>query len=961
MKKNNGIYIIAGLLSLTVPLATLSDVTTPPYWPSPYVAEGWSAQHHDAHNSDWMPLNIGDFSTNNGDLGVIDMMLQDTNNPVVCSGGGITGKLDGKDYFIVTTGKIKYPNLHVLDIQDGHLYWQAAPPSTNAPAGSQPGPGACALTICPSLDKYGFIYLADCHYLYKYSLAATPDANGYQPWLEREPMPNLKTYNSTNGLWEPKAPTTPVDDSNTKAFPFMSFVMSPEVSNHFYVGGFTVQGETFMFDSADLSCVASNYLETNMIGSVTGAPPCDPYAFAATNNPMEYSTNNPIILGIWASGETNTTDPDVKYFMNPCQLKAYMDAGTMGTGVMIANNPCMMINPTNPAACTLFIAGGQSSYLEQWDPTPTGKDAFVYRVDFDPTQAEPTNRLVIQNYVITNTVLGRPQFNFHGRMLNGTNTATSPDLSANEQWLFCGDKAGYSYNFSTAHGEFIWKVHTGGALGSPTTFQNPNDEHQFLYMTLCDYEPWIFMIDETTGGIVSNATYGLMTNRLEFSDYITQNHWRTEPGYNQTYTNTHGVFERNAIGASIILGASNKVEVVYTVGWKFPSQPEVIQNMTTIPTHLEVLFLDITKFWTATNAADIVVASFMDTTSSSEAGYIINPESTSNGVMLYLSQSSCMGQFLALNSAQGHFVADHTRLFIPEGMRDLVMPATGGLGLLSLPFYEKKVLNDFDGDGKADIGCYYPTTGEWFIFLSGSESLWTTTYGGGDESKPISGFFGTGNRCDYGTYYAPSGLWQIHFSAGGGRTNNFGFPGTTPVTGDFDGDGTTDFGCYYPPDGGWFIFKSKTESLWTTSFGFPGTSPVTGDFDGDGIADFGCYYPPDGGWFIFKSKTQKLWTTNFGFAGTSPIAGDFDGDGIADFGCYYPPDGSWFIFKSKTESLWTTNFGFLGTTPVVGDYDGDGIDDFGCYYPPNGGWYIYKSTTGLWTTQFGYEGTIAIQ
>jgi len=140
-----------------------------------------------------------------------------------------------------------------------------------------------------------------------------------------------------------------------------------------------------------------------------------------------------------------------------------------------------------------------------------------------------------------------------------------------------------------------------------------------------------------------------------------------------------------------------------------------------------------------------------------------------------------------------------------------------------------------------------------------------------------------------------------------------------------------------------------------------GVRTVPNDFDGDGLSDIGCYYPPTGGWFIFKSASQSLWTTQFGFEGTLPITGDFDGDAISDFGCYYPVDGSWFIFKSSTESLWTTQFGFDGTTPVVGDYDGDGKDDFGCYYPPTGGWFIYKSTTGLWTTQFGYEGTIAIQ
>jgi len=224
---------------------------------------------------------------------------------------------------------------------------------------------------------------------------------------------------------------------------------------------------------------------------------------------------------------------------------------------------------------------------------------------------------------------------------------------------------------------------------------------------------------------------------------------------------------------------------------------------------------------------------------------------------------------------------------------------------------------DFDGDGKADIGCFYPPPGKWFVFMSGSSTLWTTNVLGGNAALP--------------------------------------------VTGNFDGDGLIDLGSYFQSDGGWFVLNSRTSSIWTNYFGFPGTYPVTGDFDEDDITDFGCYDPSDGSWFVFKSKSSSLWTTSFGFSGTLPVTGDLDGDGLEDFGCYYPPDGTWFIFKSSTKALWTTQFGFAGTTPVVGDYDGDGIDDFGCYHPPSGSWYVYKSTTGLWTTRFGYDGTIAIQ
>ncbi len=69
------------------------------------------------------------------------------------------------------------------------------------------------------------------------------------------------------------------------------------------------------------------------------------------------------------------------------------------------------------------------------------------------------------------------------------------------------------------------------------------------------------------------------------------------------------------------------------------------------------------------------------------------------------------------------------------------------------------VLNDFDGDGRSDIGCYYPPSGNWYGFDS------------------------------------TDGFWQTQF----------GYVGTLPITGDFDGDGKADIGCYHPPSGNWYL------------------------------------------------------------------------------------------------------------------------------------------------------------
>jgi hypothetical protein len=241
--------------------------------------------------------------------------------------------------------------------------------------------------------------------------------------------------------------------------------------------------------------------------------------------------------------------------------------------------------------------------------------------------------------------------------------------------------------------------------------------------------------------------------------------------------------------------------------------------------------------------------------------------------------------------------------------------------------------NDFDGDGRSDIGCYYPPGGNWYG-LNGGNQFWHA---------------------------------------------EFGYAGTLPITGDFDGDGRSDIGCYYPPGGNWYVMKS-TEGFATFQFGYAGTIPIVGDFDGDGTDDFGCYDPagltsggavlaPPGSWYIMQS-TDGFRTETFGYAGTIPIVGDFDGDGKSDFGCYDPagltaggvvlaPPGSWYIMQS-TGGFRTETFGYAGTIPVVGDFDGDGRSDFGCYYPAGGNWYVMQSTEGFWVAQFGYQGTIPL-
>ncbi len=659
MKQINRIVLI-----VLVGMAALAWGDDPVALPAPYNPEGWPAQHHDAHNSDYIPIPFPAFDP----AGVLSnrvWWLRDTNNPVVCVGGGTIARWGSNEFFVVTTGKIKTPNLYVFSMDDGSLYWHSSSPTQAI----NPGPESCALTIAPTVDRYGRIYLADCHHVYCYPLERALDSDGNQPFLWRRVMPNLKVYHEEDQLW---VPTSDPETGDTKSNPFMSFVLSPEVDGQFYVGGTTVQGEFFFFNPTNGELFAEAFLETNVLGVVSNDSPCDPQFFAEHNVPLSPLLSNPITFGIWATG-SNTDDPDLDYFMNPCQLKAYLAAGTFGTGSMIANNPCMARDPTNAAKCRLYIAGRQSSESARFDSDAdtNTQDAVMYRVDFDPTQP-PSNRLLILNYAYTNPALGQALFD--GRMDSGENTATSPDLSFNEKWLFAGDKLGFMHCFSAEDGSILWSFPAGEMLGSPTTVQIPDTNGWFRFYTFGDYDPWVFDIDAESGQIVSNVTDGQHARHLPLGSLITNAYWRTEPAFQTNFYTVAGesnLWNRRAIGASVIVGASNLIQMIYTVGWQRPNDPT--EGLWVVPTHQVVLVLPTEALLTYTNLTETIQGAYLDTNGTSEVGLIFSPSARPNGVLFYGIQSCCVAQFLDVNH------------MMPDGMETLYMRPYGGVGLFRIP------------------------------------------------------------------------------------------------------------------------------------------------------------------------------------------------------------------------------------------------------------------------------------
>ncbi len=232
----------------------------------------------------------------------------------------------------------------------------------------------------------------------------------------------------------------------------------------------------------------------------------------------------------------------------------------------------------------------------------------------------------------------------------------------------------------------------------------------------------------------------------------------------------------------------------------------------------------------------------------------------------------------------------------------------------------------------------------------------------------ILDFDGDG-RTDYSAIQNVSGamIWQNYQSAAGNSSVYFGsFADDIPVPNDFDGDGRTDIAVWRNSTGTFYVLQSQTNTFQSVQFGQSGDNPnVTQDFDGDGKSDFAVTREQNGKllWYILGS-TSGFRAYQFGSAGDKPLRGDFDGDGKADLAVYRPEQGSpantFYIQKSLDNSLTATAFGTSATDKIVpADYDGDGKTDIAVWRTTTGVWYYLKSTDGSLTgQQFGATGDL---
>lgn len=258
-------------------------------------------------------------------------------------------------------------------------------------------------------------------------------------------------------------------------------------------------------------------------------------------------------------------------------------------------------------------------------------------------------------------------------------------------------------------------------------------------------------------------------------------------------------------------------------------------------------------------------------------------------------------------------------------------------------------INDFDGDGRADLVVYDEAKGKWYVSkIDGTVLAWGLEWGGPGYT-PVIGDFNQDRKSDMGLYHEASGTWYVRSLDGAviAWAINWGGPGFQPVWGDYDTDGNIDFAVFQRSTGNWFIRTLAGGVMaWEENWGGPGFEPIFGDYDGDSRQDLAVYQASEWNWYI-KSLNGNilLWADPWGGrTGFIPVPGDYDGDGIDDLAVYHVDSGYWFVKTiSDRVLIWGLYWGGPGLMPVPGDYDGDGLSDFALYNAPSGAWFIKKS------------------
>ena len=271
---------------------------------------------------------------------------------------------------------------------------------------------------------------------------------------------------------------------------------------------------------------------------------------------------------------------------------------------------------------------------------------------------------------------------------------------------------------------------------------------------------------------------------------------------------------------------------------------------------------------------------------------------------------------------------------------------------------------DFDGDDKADMAVFNPTTAVWTVRQSSTGIVIQQPWGAnGDQPAPAD--YDADGKTDYAIFRPSTGTWSVLKSSNGGMySQQHGAAGDLAVPADYDGDGKADMTVFRPSNGSWYIFKTTINSMTGMQFGISEDIPVPGDYDNDGKADVAVYRPSTGGWYASASSNGAFLAQGWGSLGDFPVPADYDADGKTDYAVWRPSTGYWYVINSSNGSMLSAQFGSDAAgnrdVPVPADYDGDNKADIAVWRRTTNNWHIWNSSGGYGGTQLGQSGDVPV-